>query len=623
MPGSLAISGNVLLFARDQIATSSAVTINTGGGLYLDGNSNTIGSLADGTTTGGLVDLDAGTLTIGGSSTTTFSGDITGTGNVTLSGPGVLTLAGNSTQTGNTTINAGTLIVNGSTQSGTGSGTAVTVNSGGSLGGTGTIAGALNVNSGGTVSPGSPLSSIGTLTVGSADFSGGGTLVLQVAGYSTPGTSFDQLDVTGALTLGGTSSVTFDVSGNTLTGTADGLAVYGSESGAFTTVSLINNPLGLVANPSYTATSFNVVFTNTPPTANPQNITLPDDGETTITLTGSDIITPSSELVYTLTSLPSSGSLYQSNGSAATVGVTFTGSAAVLTYLLPTEVLGSLSTSFTFSVTDNGDPDGNSSNQLTSSATVSLQTPANSNGILRIGGGLGNDTFSLSETNSSNNLHVVVNGSAAGTDIPFSAITAIEVFGRNGTNTYTIPAGLPVPITVTGGTTSASWTTGPDNVTFNSGGGSATATVNLDSNAGTATLSPTLGTIQDGSNTITLNNMSMVTVNGNSNDTASLTDSSGSNNFTGAQTFAIFKGTGFYNRDQRVRLGDEVQAASGTTDSASLYDASGSNTFTATPTAASFTGTGLSETANGFANVYAYAASGTTDTATLNDASGS
>ena len=61
----------------------------------------------------------------------------------------------------------------------------MTVNSGGTLGGTGIITGAVTANSGGTVAPGN--NGIGTLTLGSLNLSDGGTLVIQVSAY-TPGT---------------------------------------------------------------------------------------------------------------------------------------------------------------------------------------------------------------------------------------------------------------------------------------------------------------------------------------------------------------------------------------------------------------------------------------------------
>ncbi len=77
------------------------------------------------------------------------------------------------------------------------------INTGGTLSGTGNIVGGV-LNAAGTVAPGH---SPGTLTVtGNYSQSAGGTLQIDVGGLR-PGTQYDQLSVTGALTLGGTLQV--------------------------------------------------------------------------------------------------------------------------------------------------------------------------------------------------------------------------------------------------------------------------------------------------------------------------------------------------------------------------------------------------------------------------------
>ena len=134
--------------------------------------------------------------------------------------------------------------------------------------------------------------------------------------------------------------------------------------------------------------SIAVAAIHVPPVATPQTVTLPDSGQTAITLQGFSPQIPASQLVYTVTSLPSSGTLVDQNGAPVTVGETFVGNAAVLTFTLPTEFLGSLSTSLTFTATDNGFPAGSNANDFTSTpATVTIQTPSNSTGVLRIGAG--------------------------------------------------------------------------------------------------------------------------------------------------------------------------------------------------------------------------------------------
>jgi autotransporter-associated beta strand protein len=117
-----------------------------------------------------------------------YAGAIFGTGSVTKEGSGTITLTAASTYAGPTNVNAGTLSVNGSLTS------AVFVNAGGTLGGTG-IVGNATIN-GGTLAPGN---SIGTLTVqGSLVFTTAATYMVEVSAANA-----DRVDVTGAATLGG------------------------------------------------------------------------------------------------------------------------------------------------------------------------------------------------------------------------------------------------------------------------------------------------------------------------------------------------------------------------------------------------------------------------------------
>lgn len=126
----------VRLTAPDQITNAAAVQINSSGRLDLYGQSETIGSLSDGSSGGGNVALGTSAvsnLTVGDTSSTTFSGTISGAGNVIKQGSGSWTLSGASTYTGSTTISAGTLTVAATSGSALGTTSAVTVNSGGTL----------------------------------------------------------------------------------------------------------------------------------------------------------------------------------------------------------------------------------------------------------------------------------------------------------------------------------------------------------------------------------------------------------------------------------------------------------------------------------------------------------
>src|SRR5262249_15625036 len=71
-----------------------------------------------------------------------IAGQVMGTGGLTKTGPGTLTLSGNNSYSGGTYINGGTILVNNAAGTGTGTGL-VTVNTGATLGGAGTLQGAV------------------------------------------------------------------------------------------------------------------------------------------------------------------------------------------------------------------------------------------------------------------------------------------------------------------------------------------------------------------------------------------------------------------------------------------------------------------------------------------------
>src|SRR5262249_10334273 len=96
----------------------------------------------------------------------------------------------------------------------------------------------------------------GLITVASNSLNPSGSSIT-VAG--TPVVNHDEVDLTGALTLGGLSMLTLDLGGLSVsTGGAITLIKDGSRTGTFSTVTLINNPLNLQPVLSYTATTVTV-----------------------------------------------------------------------------------------------------------------------------------------------------------------------------------------------------------------------------------------------------------------------------------------------------------------------------------------------------------------------------
>ncbi|UVK56336.1 autotransporter domain-containing protein [Mesorhizobium sp. AR02] len=181
---------------------AGALNFQSGGSFTVNatGTFNLGNAVANGTVAGTISGLSSltnnGAINFNQSNAVTFSPAISGDGTVTQNSGGTV-LDGANTYTGATTVNGGVLSVNGSIASSV----LTTVNSGGTLGGTGTVGNTTIV--GGVLAPGN---SIGTITVaGDLTFGAGSTYSVEVSPVTA-----DRTNVTGTADLsGGTVAVIY------------------------------------------------------------------------------------------------------------------------------------------------------------------------------------------------------------------------------------------------------------------------------------------------------------------------------------------------------------------------------------------------------------------------------
>ncbi len=277
-------TATVKLLSSNQIATTSAVSLNSDGRLAMNGFSNTVASLTSdgGTVSGGNLTVTtaptfsgnstiaSGATVTSGSTSTLTSGSLKVDGTLasglamstttSLSGTGTVgavSLAGSNTLSSTGTLTTGGIVVSGTGNSissgtvtgpitfsgtsalkvnGTASGS-VTVSNNATLSGTGTT-GATEIQSGGHLAPGN---SVGTMTMASLTLDAGSILDFEFNGSANDFTS-----VTGTLTLnGGTFNLynegtltvystvgTYDLLGySALTGSVSNLSVANMQPG--------------------------------------------------------------------------------------------------------------------------------------------------------------------------------------------------------------------------------------------------------------------------------------------------------------------------------------------------------------------------------------------------------
>jgi outer membrane autotransporter protein len=160
-------------------------------------------------------------------------------------GAGTLALTANNSYSGPTTISAGTLIVNGSIAN-----SAVTVNPGATLAGTGTV-GAITINSGATFAPGQAGIPGAMRIAGNLAFQSGALYLVQVNPSTASSTT---VTAGGTAALAGTVQAVF-ASGSYAARNYTILSAAGGLSGTFSSLNTSNLPAGFTASLSYTATN--------------------------------------------------------------------------------------------------------------------------------------------------------------------------------------------------------------------------------------------------------------------------------------------------------------------------------------------------------------------------------
>lgn len=214
--GAAAVASGAELDVSNNLTIANAITIS---GTGVGGN-GALRSLAGANTVTGGVTLGADPTAIGvdAASALTVSGIGVGGGSNDLSkvGGGTLSLNAGAVggYSGDLSVNGGRLDVNAAYGA-----SIATANSGGTLGGTGLV-GATTANSGGTIAPGLAAGT-GILNTAALVIGGGSTFAVDLNG-TTVGTQYDQLAVTGLVTIisGATLSVNLGFTpsvGNTFT----------------------------------------------------------------------------------------------------------------------------------------------------------------------------------------------------------------------------------------------------------------------------------------------------------------------------------------------------------------------------------------------------------------------
>lgn len=246
--GTLALTGSANTFGNGSVAGQTFLAINQAT-LQIGNNGTTgmIGSGANATVQGDI--QNDGVLAFALTSNPTLANVIKGNGSVLNFSTGRITLNGTNAYTGNTTVSAGTLalgaggsiansslitVVSGATLDIASAPGGFVLGASQTLTGSGSVVGSATIN--GNLRPGSSpgvLSFSSDLTLGS-----GANLQMEINGNGTRGTTYDGINVAGALTYGGSLELVIDSPFAQGDYTFDLFSGFSGKTGNFTSVSL-------------------------------------------------------------------------------------------------------------------------------------------------------------------------------------------------------------------------------------------------------------------------------------------------------------------------------------------------------------------------------------------------
>ena len=208
-------------------------TNNTGGAMIKDWAYDNSGAIVTGRIQQSAAISSAQTVTLspGSGESFTLGSVISNTGgnvnSVNKTGAGTTILSQSNSYTGTTTVSNGKLVINGNISTSS----LTTVNSGGTLAGSGTL-GNLSVLSGGTLAPGSGIDDLGI--IGDMTLADGSSSEFEI---NTSGDISDLVTASALLTFGGILNVT-NIGGTLINGDTFNLFDWGSSSGSFSSVNL-------------------------------------------------------------------------------------------------------------------------------------------------------------------------------------------------------------------------------------------------------------------------------------------------------------------------------------------------------------------------------------------------